>query len=228
MCPRPLVWSEVLDTGQAGDNGPAINVYTRNVFQTSEQQSQLQHQQHHNNLASPASNKHHQVRPEAPDPGVPSGQARLCVSVCSEIGDKCLAVRDIMSPSVWCHEAEVTWPGCDQGAGQPGSPADCLGWSHDMWWHGTNMRTQRLIMTHLAVLLRWIQFAGPLHSRNMPLISNRGDWFTVENNIDTHRYTFNISSGFMLDYFSFCWHKWWGLGAMIRNYGMIIVIIINF
>ena len=100
------------------------------------------------------------------DDGDITGQARLCVSVCSEMGDKCLALGDIM----W-HQS----PG-DQGAGQLGSPADCLGWSELMCHDDTRL----LIITHLNVLLRWIQFAGPLHSRNMPLISNPGDWFTVD------------------------------------------------
>ena len=51
-------------------------------------------------------------------------------------------------------------------------------WDHLSWC--VTMTQGWLIITHLAVLLRWIQFAGPLHSRNMPLISNPGDWFTVD------------------------------------------------
>ena len=134
MCPRPLVWSEVSWTLGRRGTMARLSMFTPGMC--------FKHRSNNHNYNSNsittinlASDKHHQQRPEAPDPGVPSGQARLCVSVCSEIGDKCLAVCDIMSPSVWCHEAEVTWPGCDRGAGQPGSPADCL----DVWWSGDMM-----------------------------------------------------------------------------------------
>ena len=69
------------------------------------------------------------------DDGDISGQARLCVSVCSEIGDKCLAGRDIRA-----RVSDVTRPRSrDQGAGQLGSPADCLGWSELMCHDDTRL-----------------------------------------------------------------------------------------
>lgn len=162
MCPRPPVWSE-LGTGQAAGQW-WLSMFTPGMCFKHQSNN---HNYNTNSITTICPDKHGQVRPWVPrDDGDITGQARLCVSVCSEMGDKCLALGDIM----W-HQS----PG-DQGAGQLGSPADCLGWSELMCHDDTRL----LIITHLNVLLRWIQFAGPLHSRNMPLISNPGDWFTVD------------------------------------------------
>ena len=138
MCKEPLalraVWSEP-GTGQWRDNGGAINVYTRNVFQTSATIT----------ITTPTPLPRYCSPRHSGVPGDQWSGQTLC-RVCSETN---VWRRDMswhhQSLRVWCGECGVR---CDEvwlGAGHPGSPRHCLGSSSSgLRWHGTNIWTQRL------------------------------------------------------------------------------------
>ena len=175
--PWPWERCEVSRAPGSGGTMVGLSMFTPGMCFKHQQQSQLQRQHHYRDTAAPGT----QVSPGT------SGQARLCV----------VFVQRQMSGGETCHditrvsESDVASVGSDvwgvTGGGAPGVTETLSGiilvritMTRDKY-----LDTKVEIITHSDVLLRWIQFAAPLHCRNMPLISDPADWFRPGHNIDT-------------------------------------------